>query len=80
MRSLQGHRQKEYLEQLKAWVDENMEEGLPKLSVNGVSIGHSLLTLYEVYEDERYIETAKEMAEFLTHDARVSATASFSIR
>lgn len=60
---------KEYLEQLKAWVDENMEEGLPKLSVNGVSIGHSLLTLYEVYEDERYIETAKEMAEYLTHDA-----------
>lgn len=60
---------KEYLEQLKAWVDENMEDGLPKLSVNGVSIGHSLLTLYEVYEDERYIETAKEMAEFLTHDA-----------
>ncbi len=59
----------EYLEQLKAWVDENMEDGLPKLSVNGVSIGHSLLTLYEFYEDERYIETAKEMAEFLTHDA-----------
>lgn len=60
---------KNYMEQLKAWVDENMEEGLPKLSVNGVSIGHSLLTLYEVYEDERYIETAKEMAEYLTHDA-----------
>lgn len=60
---------KECLERLKAWVDENMEEGLPKLSVNGVSIGHSLLTLYEVYEDERYIETAKEMAEYLTHDA-----------
>lgn len=58
-----------YLEQLKAWVDENMEDGLPKLSVNGVSIGHSLLTLYEVYEDEHYIETAKEMAEFLVHDA-----------
>jgi len=59
----------EYLEQLKAWVDENMEDGLPKLSVNGVSIGHSLLTLYNVYGDERYIETAKEMAEYLTHDA-----------
>jgi len=59
----------EYLEQLKAWVDENMEDGLPKLSVNGVSIGHSLLTLYNVYGDERYIETAKEMAEYLAHDA-----------
>ncbi|QJD87069.1 glycoside hydrolase family 88/105 protein [Cohnella herbarum] len=59
----------EYLDRLKAWVDENMEDGLPKLSVNGVSIGHSLLTLYEVTKDERYIETAKEMAEYLTHEA-----------
>ncbi|GAB6926113.1 rhamnogalacturonyl hydrolase YesR [Paenibacillus sp. JCM 10914] len=60
---------REYLEPLKAWVDENMEDGLPKLSVNGVSIGHSLLTLYEVYEDERYLDTAKAMAEYLTLDA-----------
>jgi unsaturated rhamnogalacturonyl hydrolase len=59
----------EYLDRLKIWIDENMEEGLPKLSVNGVSIGHSLLTLYEVTKDERYIETAKEMAEYLTHEA-----------
>ncbi|WP_160043678.1 MULTISPECIES: glycoside hydrolase family 88/105 protein [Paenibacillus] len=59
----------EYLEPLKAWVDENMEDGLPKLSVNGVSIGHSLLTLYEAYNDERYMKTAQEMAEYLTHEA-----------
>lgn len=59
----------EYLEPLKAWVDENMEDGLPKLSVNGVSIGHSLLTLYEVYNDDRYIKTAQEMADYLTHEA-----------
>jgi len=59
----------EYLEPLKAWVDENMEDGLPKLSVNGVSIGHSLLTLYEVYHEEKYINTAQEMAEYLTHEA-----------
>lgn len=59
----------EYLEQLQAWVDSNLEDGLPKLSVNAVSIGHSLLTLYEVTADERYIECATEMAEFLKHDA-----------
>ncbi len=59
----------EYLERVKAWVDENREDGLPKLSVNGVSVGHSLLTLYEATKEERYIETAQEMAEFLTHDA-----------
>ncbi|RED63525.1 glycoside hydrolase family 88/105 protein [Cohnella phaseoli] len=59
----------EYLERVKAWVDENREDGLPKLSVNGVSVGHSLLTLYEATKEERYIESAQEMAEFLTHDA-----------
>ncbi len=59
----------EYLERVKARVDENREDGLPKLSVNGVSVGHSLLTLYEATKEERYIETAQEMAEFLTHDA-----------
>jgi unsaturated rhamnogalacturonyl hydrolase len=58
-----------YLEKVKAWVDENMEDGLPKLSVNGVSIGHSLLTLYETTKEEKYIATAKDMAEFLTHEA-----------
>ncbi|MBB6670152.1 glycoside hydrolase family 88/105 protein [Cohnella nanjingensis] len=58
-----------YLEKVKAWVDENMAEGLPKLSVNGVSIGHSLLTLYEATREEAYMETAKEMAEFLTRQA-----------
>ncbi|MBN2982197.1 MULTISPECIES: glycoside hydrolase family 88/105 protein [Cohnella] len=59
----------EYLQKVKAWVDENMEDGLPKLSVNGVSIGHSLLALYEATKEEKYIETAKEMAEYLTREA-----------
>ncbi|MFC0212002.1 glycoside hydrolase family 88 protein [Paenibacillus chartarius] len=59
----------QYLHKLKEWVDDNMEDGLPKLSVNAVSIGHALLTLYEVYKDEKYLDTVKEMAEFLTHEA-----------
>lgn len=58
-----------YLNQLKAWVDENMEDGLPKLSVNAVSIGHSLLTLYEVTKEEKYLDTVKEMADFLSTQA-----------
>lgn len=58
-----------YLTRLKTWVDENMEDGLPKLSVNAVSIGHSLLTLYEVTKDEKYLDTVKEMADFLTTQA-----------
>jgi unsaturated rhamnogalacturonyl hydrolase len=59
----------EYLHKLKVWVDENIEDGLPKLSVNGVSIGHCLLTLYQATEDETYLNIAKEMAEFLAHKA-----------
>ncbi|MDD9267253.1 glycoside hydrolase family 88 protein [Paenibacillus sp. GCM10023248] len=59
----------QYLSGLQAWVDENLEDKLPKLSVNAVSIGHSLLTLYEVTQDPKYLDTAKEMAEFLTHEA-----------
>lgn len=58
-----------YLTKLQAWVDENIEDGLPKLSVNAVSIGHALITLYEVTKDEKYLNIVKEMAEFLTHDA-----------
>lgn len=60
---------KEYMELLKAWVDEKLEDGLPKLSVNGVSVGHSLISLYEATGEERYKEIATEMAEYLKHDA-----------
>ncbi|UJF34999.1 glycoside hydrolase family 88/105 protein [Paenibacillus hexagrammi] len=59
----------EYLQMLKEWVDEKLEDGLPKLSVNGISIGHSLLTLYKATGEDRYIEIATQMAEFLKHDA-----------
>lgn len=59
----------EYLTKLRAWIDEQMEDGLPKLSVNAVSIGHSLLTLYQEAKDEAYLQTAVEMAKFLKNDA-----------
>lgn len=59
----------EYLDMLKAWVDEQLEDGLPKLTVNAVSIGHSLLTLYKATGEEKYIDFAVQMADFLTNDA-----------
>lgn len=59
----------EYIELLRNWVDERLEDGLPKLSVNGVSIGHALLSLYQATDDEKYINAAIQMAEFLQHDA-----------
>lgn len=59
-----------YIELLKGWVDERLEDGLPKLSVNGVSIGHALLSLYQATRDEKYLDVAIQMAEFLKHDAQ----------
>mgnify|MGYP001241817536 FL=1 len=59
----------EYLDRVKAWVDEQLEDGLPKLSVNGVSIGHTLLTLHEETGDDRYAETAVRLAEYLKNEA-----------
>ncbi|MEF2966040.1 glycoside hydrolase family 88 protein [Paenibacillus sp. M1] len=59
----------EYLAALQTWVDENIVEGLPKLSVNGVSIGHSLLTLYQATGEQKYMDIAIEMAQFLQNQA-----------
>lgn len=58
-----------YIDQLKAWVDEQLEDGIPPLTVNAVSLGHSLLSLHQATGEEIYIKKATEMAEFLTHDA-----------
>lgn len=59
----------EYIDLLKAWVDEKLEDGLPKLSVNGVSIGHALISLYKATEDKTYLEVAERMAEYLRTEA-----------
>ncbi|ULL15052.1 glycoside hydrolase 105 family protein [Paenibacillus sp. H1-7] len=58
-----------YLEIMTRWVDEQLEEGIPPLTVNAVSIGHTLLSLYEETKQEKYLETAIEMAEHLKNDA-----------
>lgn len=58
-----------YIDRLKEWVDEKLEDGLPKLSVNGVSVGHCLITLYKATDDEKYLNIAKQMAEYLRHEA-----------
>ncbi|MCG7381214.1 glycoside hydrolase family 88 protein [Paenibacillus sp. ACRRY] len=58
-----------YLEKVKTWVDEYMDEGLPRWTVNAVSVGHVLLTLYTSTQEEKYIEIATQMADYLLHDA-----------
>ncbi|WP_138751158.1 glycoside hydrolase family 88/105 protein [Paenibacillus sinopodophylli] len=58
-----------YIKLLQEWVDEKLEDGLPKLSVNGVSIGHALISLYRVTDNEKYLDVAIQMAEYLKNDA-----------
>ena len=58
-----------YIQALKEWIDEELEDGLPRLTVNASSIGHILLTLYKVTKEERYLEIATQMADYLLHDA-----------
>ncbi|PAD00408.1 glycoside hydrolase family 88 protein, partial [Bacillus licheniformis] len=59
----------EYLELLKNWTDEKLEDGLPKLSINGVSIGHTLISLYQATGDDRYLDAARQMADYVLHEA-----------
>lgn len=58
-----------YLALLKEWIDEYIEYGLPPMSVNAVSMGHTLLTLYVETKDETYLELAKKKADYLLNDA-----------
>ena len=58
-----------YLQYIKDWVDEELDDGLPKITVNASSIGHSLITLYQATNEEKYIEFATQMADYLLHDA-----------
>ncbi|WP_088102017.1 glycoside hydrolase family 88/105 protein [Halalkalibacter urbisdiaboli] len=58
-----------YLTMLKDWIDEYIDFGIPPMSVNIVSMGHTLLTLYQETGEEKYLDLAKEKAEYLIHDA-----------
>lgn len=58
-----------YLALLKNWVDEYIEYGLPPMSVNAASMGHTLLTLYQETGEVLYLGLAKEKAEYLVNEA-----------
>ena len=62
-------KEQEYLDYLTAWVDGYLEKGTPKLTINAVSIGHTLITLHDATGEEKYLDQAKAMAEFLTNEA-----------
>lgn len=56
---------REYIEFLVHWVDEYLAIGLPPFTVNAVSMGHTMLSLYEATGDEKYLKIAQSKAEYL---------------
>jgi len=58
-----------YLDLLRARVDEYIELGLPKWTVNTCAMGHALLTLYEATGDETYKEIALSKLDYLRRHA-----------
>ena len=60
---------REYLDLLKARVDEYIELGLPSWTVNTCAMGHAMLTLYEVTGDEKYRDIALSKLDYLRHRA-----------
>lgn len=59
----------EYLDLLRARIDEYMELGLPEWTVNTCAMGHCLITLYEATEDSRYWDIALSKVEYLRNRA-----------
>ena len=59
----------EYLDLVKARVDEYIELGLPHWTVNTCSMGHAMLTLHEVTGDEKYKKVAQSKIDYLRNHA-----------
>lgn len=50
---------------VKAVVDRYMEKDIKPQNVNECAIGDVLITLYELFKDERYIKKARELGDFI---------------
>lgn len=57
----------EYLDAVRARVDEYIQLGLPALTVNTCAMGHCLLTLFEATGDKKYWEVIETQLDFLQH-------------
>lgn len=69
-RACEATGKEEYLELLRARIDELIELGLPGTwTVNKCAMGHCLITLYEATGDERYWELVMSKTGYLRKDA-----------
>lgn len=58
-----------YIDSLRERVDELIELGLPSWTVNACAMGHCCLSLWKHTGDEKYMDIAKSMIDYLEHDA-----------
>ena len=69
-RAYEKTKKKEYIDWLRARVDEFIRLGIPsKWMVNSCAMGHCLLTLYEVTGDEKYQEILMSKIAYLRNEA-----------
>ncbi len=58
-----------YLNFLKERVDELIGLGLPAWTVNTCAMGHCLITLYQAFGEEKYMDIIKSKVDYLSHHA-----------
>ncbi|GAK40738.1 putative glycoside hydrolase [Paenibacillus sp. TCA20] len=58
-----------YLERMADWVDEYLEAGLPRWTVNTCAMGHMLITLYEQTNDQKYLDLILSKVDYLENKA-----------
>lgn len=61
--------EEEYLTLLQERIDEYMELGLPKWTVNTCAMGHCLITLYEATGQQKYWDVVMSKSEYLREHA-----------
>ena len=68
-RAYEATKKADYLEGLRAGVDERIKLGLPAWTVNTCAMGHCLLTLYACTEEKRYLELVHSKLDYLRNKA-----------
>ncbi|BCJ94220.1 unsaturated rhamnogalacturonyl hydrolase YesR [Anaerocolumna cellulosilytica] len=62
-------KKEDYINFLKERVDELISLGLPVWTVNTCAMGHCLITLYQTFGDEKYMELIQSKVEYLRNHA-----------
>lgn len=58
-----------YIDVTIEWVDKMEKIGIPKFSVNSIAMGHVLLSLYSITNDNKYLNLVEAKAEYLSTEA-----------